>query len=79
MNKLTRDDLKGLVELKEGEAGTVEQKIDNIMETVKYIIMYSQFKSVTELGVTVNLKDLPFERAMIFSWIKEGIESGRKT
>lgn len=49
-----------------------------IWETRKDVIAYSHFKSMVDLGITMTLNDLPFERAMVFSWIKGEID-GRKT
>ena len=42
------------------------------------IISYAQYKSTIDMGITVGLSDLPFEKAMFFSWIKEAL-SVRKT
>lgn len=80
--RITKDQLLGLITLREDEisAGlTVEKKANDIWETSKYIVSYTHFKTAIDLGLNVGLNDIPFERAMIFSWIKEGIESGRKT
>jgi len=54
------------------------EKIEGIWETRKDVIAYSHFKSAIDLGITITLNDLPFERAMVFSWIKGEID-GRKT
>jgi len=49
-----------------------------IWATTKDIMAYANFIRVIDLGLTVSHNDLTFERAMIFSWIKEEID-GRKT
>lgn len=54
-------------------------KADLIWKASRDVVSYTQFKSVVDLGLNVGLSDIAFERAMIFSWIKEEIESGRKT
>lgn len=53
--------------------------------TAKYVVSlyqdiddYLDFKSVINLGMTVTSKEIPFDKAMIFSWIREERESGRK-
>lgn len=68
--RLSFDELLGLVE--------DELKAKAIWETTKDIISYTQFKSIVDLGITVGLNDLPFEKAMLYSWIKE-VDNGRKT
>ena len=45
----------------------------------KEVRKYCCFRATIELGINVGINDLPFEKAMIFSWIKEEIESERKT
>lgn len=56
----------------------LKEKVDGIWNTRKDVLDYLHFKSVIDLGITVSLNDLPFEKAMVFSWIKGAI-SGRKT
>lgn len=41
------------------------------METKKDVIGYAQFKSVIKTGINIGINDLPFEKAMIYSWIEE--------
>jgi hypothetical protein len=55
-----------------------KEKVEPIWETRRDVIAYSHFKSAVDLGITITLNDLPFEKAMIFSWIKGEID-GRKT
>jgi hypothetical protein len=31
-----------------------------------------------ELGLQIHYSDIPFEKVMLYSWIKEAIEDGRK-
>jgi hypothetical protein len=47
------------------------KRIDPILSVVKDIRQYSQFKSIIKTGITIGINDLPFEKAMIFSWIEE--------
>jgi hypothetical protein len=67
-SQIDKEFLKTLVE---------PEKVEPIWETRKDVIAYSHFKSAIDLGITINLNDLPFERAMVFSWIKGEID-GRK-
>jgi hypothetical protein len=57
---------------------TEKDKADRIWEVSKDVSSYAGFSSVMNLGITIGLNDIPFERLMLYSWIKEGIESGRK-
>lgn len=67
--------IKELEELVGGD----KEKASEIWEVSKSVVSYTHFKSIIDLGLNVGLNDIPFERAMIFSWIKEVIENGRKT
>lgn len=49
-----------------------------IWEVSRSVISYGQFRSVQGLGLSINHDALPFEKVMMFSWIKEAIENGRK-
>ena len=71
-----RDELFNVCTPKEGT--TVEETVEGIWETRKEVISYLAFKGAKELGITFGLNDIPFEKAMIFSWIKGEID-GRKT
>lgn len=55
-----------------------ESKAIAIFEVVTDICDYLEFKSMIDLGLTIDHKDLEFDKVMVFSWIKEGLESGRK-
>lgn len=39
---------------------------------------FAQFRSLLDLGLQINQADLSFEKVMMFSWIKEAIDNGRK-
>jgi hypothetical protein len=54
-------------------------KAEEIWDTSRYVISYSQFKSVLSLGLSIDQSSLPFEKVMMFSWIKEALENDRKT
>jgi hypothetical protein len=62
-----------LVDLVDGDS----DKAKSIWETSKDVISYLKFKSALSLGVTIRLDDLPFEKAMVYSWIEES-KNGRK-
>jgi hypothetical protein len=55
-----------------------KEKAENIWEVSRSVISYAQFKSVQSLGLSIPFEALPFEKVMMFSWIKEAIENGRK-
>jgi hypothetical protein len=52
--------------------------VDDILSVSRLIYSYAEFKSAIDLGFTVGLNDVPFEKAMFFSWIKE-VANDRKT
>jgi hypothetical protein len=64
-----------LVELVNGD----KVKADEIWNVSREVILYSQFKGVQDLGLSIPYDALPFEKAMLFSWIKEAIDNGRKS
>lgn len=49
-----------------------EEKADAIWSATRDILAYSNFEVMKDLGLTITLNDLPFEKAFIYSWIKEG-------
>jgi hypothetical protein len=55
-----------------------EERAKEVWETAKIVRLYLQFKSALSLGLTIGPNDLPFERAMVFSWIEEA-RNVRKT
>jgi len=48
-----------------------------IWETSKNVREYYRLKSVIDLGLNVDFKEIPFEKLIVFSWIREA-KSGRK-
>lgn len=57
---------------------TEKEKAQRIWEVSRDVSSYASFASVKGLGLTIGIGDVPFEKLMLYSWIKEGIESGRK-
>lgn len=55
-----------------------ELKSENILKVVDDIADYGQFKTLIELGFQVHHSEIPFDKIMMFSWIKEALENGRK-
>jgi hypothetical protein len=49
-----------------------------LLETSVDVSEYLEFRTMIDLGLTVHHSELDFDKIMIFSWIKEGIENGRK-
>lgn len=49
----------------------------SVWEVKKDIVAYTHFKSAIDLGISISLSEIPFERAMVFSWIKGELD-GRK-
>ena len=39
---------------------------------------YLQFREVINLGITVNSSEVCFDKLMVYSFIKEALENGRK-
>jgi hypothetical protein len=37
---------------------------------------YIEFKTMVDLGLNIHHSEIDFDKQMIFSWIKEGIENG---
>jgi hypothetical protein len=50
-----------------------------IMEVAGLVRDYLELRSVLDLGLTVHSSEIDFDKVMIFSWIKEEIDNGRKT
>lgn len=57
---------------------TIANKVECIWETSRDVFLYLQLKSIMKLGMIIGVNDLPFEKAMLYSWIREA-EVGRKT
>jgi hypothetical protein len=45
--------------------------VDNIVQAMKDVRMFAAFDSTIRLGVTVDANSIPFERLMLFGWIKD--------
>ena len=54
------------------------ESVENIWGAMKEIRAYSTFESAVRLGLTMNADSIPFERLMVFVWIKDLINE-RKT
>lgn len=59
-----------LVELVDGD----REKAERIWEVSKDVSAYANHKAMQGIGIVFGPNDLSFERAMIFSWIKEAID-----
>jgi hypothetical protein len=66
---MSKEDLESLVE---------PDKAREIRSVMDLISEYAELKSVLALGLTVHHSEIDFDKIMIFSWIKEEIENGRK-
>lgn len=63
-----------LLDLVDGD----EFKANNIWGVSRIVMSYFQFKSIQDLGLSIRHDALTFEKAMMFSWIKEAVDRGRK-
>lgn len=52
---------------------------DKILGVVEDIYDYQDFINIMDLGLNFSVNDLPFDKVLVYSWIKEGLNSGRKT
>jgi hypothetical protein len=66
---MSKEDLERLVE---------PDKAREIRSVMDLISEYAELKSVLALGLAVHHSEIDFDKIMIFSWIKEEIENGRK-
>jgi hypothetical protein len=48
------------------------------MQIASEVSDYLEFKSLIDLGLQVHHSELDFDKVIVFSWIKEGLENGRK-
>lgn len=55
-----------------------QSKVDGIIKVTEIISDYAHFKSIVDLGFNVHHAEFDFDKIMMFSWIKEAIENGRK-
>jgi len=62
--RLKREDLK--------KSGVDEQMIEDIFSVTKYVHKFFDFEQVISLGLTVGIKDLSYDKALFFAWIKQG-------
>lgn len=53
-------------------------KIDSLINVAGDVADYLEFKSLTDLGLQIHHSEIPFDKVLIFSWIKEVIENGRE-
>ena len=49
-----------------------------ITELMGVIDDYAHFKSMIDLGFQVHHSEFDFDKIMLFSWIKEVVDNGRK-
>jgi hypothetical protein len=47
-----------------------------LINVVSDIHDYIEFKTMVDLGLNIHHSEIDFDKQMIFSWIKEGIENG---
>jgi hypothetical protein len=63
-----------LLELLEGNLN----KLSLIESVKKDVNEYSFFESSLVIGISYGPKDLSFSRMLLYSWIREAIQNGRK-
>jgi hypothetical protein len=66
---MTRDDLALMVD---------PERVQPIMEVASDVSEYLELDSVLKLGLTIHHSEFDFDKIMIFSWIREEIDSGRE-
>lgn len=54
-----------------------ESKAKGILDVVEIISDFAHFRSLIDLGFQVHHSEFDFDKIMIFSWIKEGIDGGK--
>lgn len=60
---MTREDLDSL--------GLEKDIVESTLLAMKDVRLFVSFDSTVKLGVTVDSNLIPFERLMVFRWIKE--------
>ncbi len=55
-----------------------DDKARLILELVEVVSDYAHFRSIIDLGFQVDHSEFRFDKVMLFSWIKESLENGRK-
>jgi len=48
------------------------------LEVADVISDYASFRTIVDLGFQVHHSEFDFDKVMMFSWIREAIENGRK-
>jgi len=56
-----------------------KQLASDIIETTKVIAKYGFYFSSIDIGIKYGPQDLSFSEMMLYSWIKDGLNNGRKT
>lgn len=64
--------IKGISKEELIQAGTEADKAESIFEVVPYVGKFFDFECILNLGLTVDLKDLSFDKSLFFAWIKQG-------
>lgn len=72
-NGLKEDEIRKLVSGMEN----AEEVIRITLDAMRDVRGYLAFNDAITLGLSVGLNDIPFDRAMVYGWIKELI-NGRK-
>lgn len=75
LSGLKKDELYSLCTPRDGFG--IEEWVDGVWKTRMEVLSYFGFRNTVNLGISISLNDIPFERAMVFSWIKGEID-GRK-
>lgn len=66
---MTKEDIIKLVDSNETASG--------VFMAMRDVRAYCNYNSVLKLGITMDVNTVPFEKLMVFGWIKELID-GRK-
>jgi hypothetical protein len=53
-------------------AGTDKDRAELIFEIVPYVGRFFDLESILGLGLSVDWKDLSYDKALFFAWIKQG-------
>jgi hypothetical protein len=64
--------IKGISKDELIQAGTDEDKAEKIFEVVPYVGRFFDLESILSLGLSVDWKDLTYDKALFFAWIKQG-------
>jgi hypothetical protein len=55
-----------------------KEKAESVWELSSEVASYAQLKSILDLGLTVSYDKISYDKVLIYSWIKEALENGRK-